>query len=410
MKVLVTGASGRIGKALCDELLTRGDEVVGLTRDPEKAGAAQPQVTWHAWEPLLERPADAAFEGVDGVVNLVGEKINQRWTDAAKRKIMDSRKLATHNLAGAIEGLARKPRVLVSQSAVGYYGSRGDETLDESSAPGKGFDAEICIEWEQAARAVEAAGVRLVIVRTGQVMETGGGLLGELLLPFKLGLGGPGSSPGRSTPRASAASSTPPRRIPSPTRSGRRLWDGRSTVPPCCRSRASRRRSNSAASSARWPRVGSGCCRNAPRSSGTRSSSRKSTARCGIWSGRPVGDQLGSSSSWTDSRTFEVLADSTALTILVMPVLPEGEVTSGMPADSRIARANLLPGPGGSRVATALVSWVARREFEPLVARSTPPPARSLGARQRTAILKLPAAAPCEARSAFAAPHNGAAT
>lgn len=191
MKVLVTGASGRIGKALCDELLARGDEVVGLTRDPEKARAAQSQITWHAWEPTLERPAEAAFEGVDGVINLVGEKINQRWTDEAKVKIMDSRKVATHNLAGTIESLATKPKVMVSQSAVGYYGDRGDEPLDESSAPGESFDASVCVEWEKAAHEVEAAGVRLAIVRTGQVMETGGGILGELLLPFKLGLGGP---------------------------------------------------------------------------------------------------------------------------------------------------------------------------------------------------------------------------
>ncbi|MGH2939657.1 MAG: TIGR01777 family oxidoreductase [Solirubrobacterales bacterium] len=191
MKLLVTGASGRIGKALCGELLKRGDEVVGLTRNPDKAGAAQPQVTWHAWEPTLERPTEAAFEGVDGVVNLVGEKINQRWSDDAKRKIMDTRKVATHNLVGTIEGLATKPRVLVSQSAVGYYGNRGDEELDESSAPGEDFGSSVCIEWEKAAHEVEAAGVRLAIVRTGQVMETGGGILGELLLPFKLGLGGP---------------------------------------------------------------------------------------------------------------------------------------------------------------------------------------------------------------------------
>ncbi|HVT00335.1 MAG TPA: TIGR01777 family oxidoreductase [Solirubrobacterales bacterium] len=191
MRVLVTGASGRIGKALCEDLLGRGDEVVGLTRDPDKARAAQPRMTWHAWEPTLERPTDAAFEGVDGVVNLVGEPIAQRWSDDAKKKIMDSRKVATHNLVGAIEGLARKPKVLVSQSAVGYYGDRGDEVLDESSAPGTGFDAEVCIEWERAAHEVDAAGVRLAIVRTGQVMETGGGILGELLLPFRLGLGGP---------------------------------------------------------------------------------------------------------------------------------------------------------------------------------------------------------------------------
>jgi uncharacterized protein (TIGR01777 family) len=191
MRVLVTGASGRIGKALCGDLLGRGDEVVGLTRDPDKARAAQPQIDWHPWEPTLERPTEAAFEGVEGVVNLVGEKINQRWSDEAKRKIMDSRKVATHNLVGTIDGLATKPRVLVSQSAVGYYGNRGDEELDESSAPGEGFDARVCVEWEKAAHEVDAAGVRLVIVRTGQVMETGGGILGELLLPFKLGLGGP---------------------------------------------------------------------------------------------------------------------------------------------------------------------------------------------------------------------------
>jgi len=191
MRALVTGASGRIGKALSDELLGRGDEVVGLTRSPDKAREAEPRIDWHAWEPTLERPDAAAFEGVEGVVNLVGEKINQRWTAEAKQKIMDSRKVATHNLVGTIEGLTTKPKVLVSQSAVGYYGNRGNETLDESSAPGSSFDARVCVEWEAAAHEVEAAGVRLAIVRTGQVMETSGGILGELLLPFKLGLGGP---------------------------------------------------------------------------------------------------------------------------------------------------------------------------------------------------------------------------
>lgn len=191
MRVLVTGATGRIGKALCEELLGRGDEVVGLTRNPDKAAEAQPQVTWHGWEPTLERPTDVAFAGVDGVINLVGEKINQRWSDDAKKKIMETRRTATHNLVGAIEGLATKPSVLVSQSAVGYYGNRGDETLDETSSPGDSFDAQVCVEWEKAAHEVDAAGVRLVIVRTGQVMETEGGILGELLLPFKLGVGGP---------------------------------------------------------------------------------------------------------------------------------------------------------------------------------------------------------------------------
>jgi uncharacterized protein (TIGR01777 family) len=191
MKVLVTGASGLIGAALCDALLERGDEVAGLTRDPGRARKAQPGVEWHAWEPTLERPPTEAFDGIAGVVNLVGEKINQRWTDEAKRKIMGSRRTATHNLVGAIVGLDRKPRVLVSQSAVGYYGDGGDAVLDESAPPGSSFDSEVVQEWEKAARELEPSGVRLAILRSGQVLDPGGGMLGELLTPFKLGVGGP---------------------------------------------------------------------------------------------------------------------------------------------------------------------------------------------------------------------------
>ncbi len=192
MRVLVTGASGLIGSALCDSLLARGDEVVGLSRDPVRAGEREPQVTWHPWEPTLERPAAAAFAGVDGVVHLLGEKINQRWSEAAKRKIMETRRTGTHNLLGTIAGLERKPGVLVSQSAVGYYGDRGDAVLTEADGPGgESFDSEVVVAWEGAAREAEAEGLRLVIVRTGQVLDPDGGLLGELLLPFRLGLGGP---------------------------------------------------------------------------------------------------------------------------------------------------------------------------------------------------------------------------
>ncbi|HVY95805.1 MAG TPA: TIGR01777 family oxidoreductase [Solirubrobacterales bacterium] len=191
MKVLVTGASGAIGSALCGALLDRGDEVVGLSRDPERSRLRAPGLAWHRWEPALERPPAEAFEGVDGVVNLVGEKINQRWTAEAKQRILASRRTATQNLVQAIAGLERKPAVLVSQSAVGYYGDRGDAVLDEDSAPGESFDAEVCREWEQAAREAEAAGLRLAILRTGHVLYAGGGLLGELEVPFKLGLGGP---------------------------------------------------------------------------------------------------------------------------------------------------------------------------------------------------------------------------
>jgi uncharacterized protein (TIGR01777 family) len=191
VKVLVTGASGFIGSALCDSLLVRGDTVVGLTRDPERARRTNPSVTWQAWEPTLERPAAEAFEGVDGVVNLLGEKINQRWTDEAKRRIVESRKTGTHNLVQAIAGLERKPKVLVSQSAIGFYGDRGEALVDESAPSGAGFDAEVVREWETAAREVESAGVRLVIVRTGHVLDPSGGLLQQLLRPFKLGVGGP---------------------------------------------------------------------------------------------------------------------------------------------------------------------------------------------------------------------------
>jgi uncharacterized protein (TIGR01777 family) len=191
VKVLVSGASGFIGSALCDSLLVRGDTVVGLTRNPQGARGTNPSVTWHAWEPTLERPPADAFEGVDGVINLLGEKIDQRWTDEAKERIMESRRTGTHNLVGTIVGLEQKPAAMVSQSAIGYYGDRGEAIVDESTEPGEGFDAEVTREWEKAAREAEAAGVRLVIVRTGHVLDPRGGMLKQLLTPFKLGVGGP---------------------------------------------------------------------------------------------------------------------------------------------------------------------------------------------------------------------------
>lgn len=191
MRVLVTGASGLIGAALCDALLAREDRVVGLSRDPERSARTQPGVEWHRWEPTLERPAAAAFEGVEAVVNLVGERIDQRWTEEAKRKIMETRRAGTHNLIGTLAGLEHKPRVLVNQSAVGYYGDRGAAIVEESTGPGASFDSEVVQAWEGAAREAEAAGLRLVVLRTGQVLDPRGGMLSELLTPFKLGLGGP---------------------------------------------------------------------------------------------------------------------------------------------------------------------------------------------------------------------------
>ncbi len=191
MKVLVTGASGMIGSALCDALLARGNSVVGLTRDGQRARGSNPSVVWHTWQPNLERPPAEAFDGVDGVVNLLGENLGQRWTDETKRRIMESRRTGTHNLVQAIGGLKRKPAVLVNQSAVGIYGDRGDAIVDESTDPGEGFDADVTREWESAAREVEPSGVRLVVLRTGHVLDSRGGLLGRMLTPFKLGVGGP---------------------------------------------------------------------------------------------------------------------------------------------------------------------------------------------------------------------------
>jgi uncharacterized protein (TIGR01777 family) len=191
MRVLVTGASGMIGSAVCDALLARGDEVVGLSRDPARARQTNPTVSWHAWNPTEERPLEAAFEGVDAVVNLIGEEINQRLTPEAKKRIHDSRVRATKNLVDGIAAAPVKPSVLVSQSAVGYYGERGEAIVDESNGPGDAWISQLVVDWEGAARPAEESGVRIAILRSAPVLDPRGGLLKQLLLPFRLGVGGP---------------------------------------------------------------------------------------------------------------------------------------------------------------------------------------------------------------------------
>lgn len=191
MRVLITGATGLIGSAVADALLARGDEVVGLTRDPAKAKPKNPTVNWHAWQATSERPPPAALEGVDAVVNLIGEEINQRLTDEAKARIRDSRITASRSLIGAIEAMSVKPKVFIGQSAIGYYGDRGAKVLDEESEPGEGFAAELPAEWEAAQEGVEKLGIRTVLLRTGLVLSKHGGLIKQLALPFKVGLGGP---------------------------------------------------------------------------------------------------------------------------------------------------------------------------------------------------------------------------
>jgi hypothetical protein len=191
MRVLVTGASGFLGSRVCDGLLARGDEAVGLTRDPNRARRTNPTIAWHPWRATVERPPASAFAEVEGVINLVGEPIDQRWTDDAKQRILESRERATKNLVDALSAAEPRPPRLVSQSAVGYYGDRGEALIDESAPPGDSFDAQVCVAWEAAAREAEPLGVRVAITRTGLVLDPDHGLLSQLLLPFKLGLGGP---------------------------------------------------------------------------------------------------------------------------------------------------------------------------------------------------------------------------
>src|SRR5688572_30629465 len=180
MRVLVTGATGSIGSALCDALLARGDEVVGLTRDPAKAKPGNPTVRWFAWQPTTERPPPEAFDQVDAVVNLVGEEINQRLTDDAKARIRDSRVTSAKSLIDAIAALDTPPTVFVAQSAIGYYGDRGAKMLDEESRPGEGFGAELPVEWEAAQREAAQHVGRFVLLRTGLILDKDSGLLKQL--------------------------------------------------------------------------------------------------------------------------------------------------------------------------------------------------------------------------------------
>lgn len=187
----MAGASGMVGSALCNSLIDRGEEVVGLSRQPERSAERQPRVEWHGWEASVERPPDEAFSGVDRVVNLAGEPINQRWNRDVKDRIARSRIKATSNLVETISTLERKPSVLVNASAIGYYGDRGDELLYESAGPGEDFLSGVVVRWEAAAASAAELGVRTVSIRSGHVLDPNGGLLHELLTPFKLGLGGP---------------------------------------------------------------------------------------------------------------------------------------------------------------------------------------------------------------------------
>jgi uncharacterized protein (TIGR01777 family) len=208
MRVTVTGATGLIGSQVVAALQGRGDEVTVLSRDPDRAGRALEQSTRPAggpsgdgqgtlramrWDPLREPAPSGALAGADAVVHLAGENVAQRWTEDAKRAIRDSRVRGTRHLVQGLASLAdaNRPGVLVSGSAIGYYGPHGDEPIDEDTPPGKDFLAQTCAAWEIEAQAAEGHGVRVVRVRTGVVLSRDGGALAKMLTPFKLGVGGP---------------------------------------------------------------------------------------------------------------------------------------------------------------------------------------------------------------------------
>jgi uncharacterized protein len=193
VRVAVTGATGNIGSALVRELLVSGEDVTALSRNPAIA-RAKLGIEAVGWERPKSEPAPAeALRGRNGVVNLLGEPLAQRWTEETKREIRDSRILGTRNLVAALAELpeGERPRVLVSQSAVGWYGARGDEPLDESEPPASGFEAQTTVDWEAEARRAEELGVRVVMTRTGVYLSQTGGALETMLPPFRLGVGGP---------------------------------------------------------------------------------------------------------------------------------------------------------------------------------------------------------------------------
>ena len=185
MKLLVSGAGGFIGSALVARLAGEGHQVVRLVRAPRGGSEI-------VWDPMGRALNPGPLEGIEGVVHLAGEPIAEgRWTPSKKASIRVSRVVGTQRLCEALTNMPRPPAVLVCASAIGYYGDRGDETLTEESPSGTGFLAGLCREWEAATSLAAGCGIRVVHARIGIVLSPKGGALKKMLLPFRLGLGGP---------------------------------------------------------------------------------------------------------------------------------------------------------------------------------------------------------------------------
>ena len=188
MKCIVSGGRGFIGRRVVDTLLQGGHYVAVWSREPGRE--TRDAVGAFYWDPLGAEPAEESLTQYDAVIHLAGEPVAQRWTAEAKQKIRDSRVLGTKRLVDAIAKVDHKPSVLVCASAVGYYGSRGNEELDETSAGGTGFLAEVCRDWEAEADRAMDLGMRVVKMRIGVVLGPDGGALAAMLPPFRAFLGG----------------------------------------------------------------------------------------------------------------------------------------------------------------------------------------------------------------------------
>jgi uncharacterized protein (TIGR01777 family) len=185
MKITITGATGLIGGALRQKLSAQGHELRCLSRRTPSAPG------WSIWDPESGAPPRESLEGSDAMIHLAGEPVAQRWNADVKRRIQSSREQGTQALVQGLAALPRKPSVLVSASAIGYYGDRGDEVLTEQASPGSDFLAEVCAEWERSAHLADELGIRVVCIRIGIVLAAQGGALAKMLPPFLLGLGGP---------------------------------------------------------------------------------------------------------------------------------------------------------------------------------------------------------------------------
>jgi uncharacterized protein len=188
VKITMTGATGLIGRRLMKILAGEGHSLHVLSRH---AGTNLPAgVKLSAWDPMKGEPPADSLRDADAIIHLAGEPVAQRWNEESKRKIRESRVTGTRNLVQGLSKLSTRPAALISASAIGYYGSRGDETLTEGSTPGVGYLPEVCVAWEKEAQAAEALGMRVATVRTGIVLDPRGGALKQMLTPFRMGVGG----------------------------------------------------------------------------------------------------------------------------------------------------------------------------------------------------------------------------